>query len=206
MTVQSANWLLIWAYAIGIFDLVSAVFFFLISLKTICSRLSWLSIFAVTFGLFWVTMIFMLLVGIHGRKPQCVRDWIIFCCIGIVFEMGLIVYAIFNDSSFNTGLLKNGILLIAGLVVECMFLYIIYRFYVTMEFCQNCQKPKLVDPCDKKKVNKRQAKAKKKQLPKMRHKGKIVTNGPKVLGGRTIANIPTQPLKLNRSSAASSEY
>lgn len=36
--VQSAKWLLICAYVIGIFDLVSAVFFFLISLKTICNR------------------------------------------------------------------------------------------------------------------------------------------------------------------------
>ncbi|KAH8345822.1 hypothetical protein KR067_006760 [Drosophila pandora] len=199
--VQSAKWLLLCAYVIGIFDLVSAVFFFLISFKTICNRLSWLSIFAVTFGLFWITMILMLLVGIHGGKPRCVRAWIIFCCVGILFEMCLILYAIFNESSFQTGLLKNCLLLTAGLAVESMFLYIIYRFYVTMDFCQKCQRPKpTVDPCEEIKIIEKQEKAKEKPIPKRRR----VTIVEKRLEGKQIVNMPSQPLKLNRSPEVSS--
>ncbi|XP_070070438.1 uncharacterized protein [Drosophila takahashii] len=112
---SSRNSLLIWAYAVGCFDLVSAVLFSMVSFKTICDHLSWLTIFATIFGLFWVSMIVMLLVGIHGRNPRCVRAWIIFSCLGILVEMCLILYAVFSESSFQMGLVKNGLLLMLGL-------------------------------------------------------------------------------------------
>ncbi|XP_001972286.2 uncharacterized protein LOC6546342 [Drosophila erecta] len=136
----SNNSLLVWAYAIGCFDLISAMLFSMVSLKTICDHLSWLTIFAAVFGLFWITMIVMLLVGIHGRNARCVRAWIIFSCVGIMVEMCLVLYAVFNESSFQMGLVKNGLLLMLGLVVECIFLYIVQRFYVTLAFCQACHK------------------------------------------------------------------
>ncbi|KMY98851.1 uncharacterized protein LOC6737556 [Drosophila simulans] len=138
--ISSKKSLLIWAYAIGCFDLISALLFSMVSLKTICDHLSWLTIFAAVFGLFWITMIVMLLVGIHGRHPRCVRAWIIFSCVGIMVEMCLVLYAVFNESTFQMGLIKNGLLLMVGLIVECIFLYIVQRFYVTLAFCQACHK------------------------------------------------------------------
>ncbi|EDX09974.1 GD14246 [Drosophila simulans] len=110
--ISSKKSLLIWAYAIGCFDLISALLFSMVSLKTICDH----------------------------RHPRCVRAWIIFSCVGIMVEMCLVLYAVFNESTFQMGLIKNGLLLMVGLIVECIFLYIVQRFYVTLAFCQACHK------------------------------------------------------------------
>ncbi|XP_016933052.3 uncharacterized protein [Drosophila suzukii] len=199
----SRNSLLIMAYAIGCFDLVSALLFSMVSFKTICEHLSWLTIFAVIFGLFWISMILMLLLGgIHKRNPRCVRAWIIFSCLGILVEMCLILYAVFNESSFQTGLVKNGLLLLLGLVVECIFLYIVQRFYVTLAFCQACHKAltskvaqenqTYPEPNRQRQYNNNYQP---KRYPQIQHpRGKIVHNA------------PSHPMKLSfyRSSESSS--
>ncbi|XP_017014523.2 uncharacterized protein [Drosophila takahashii] len=191
---SSRNSLLIWAYAVGCFDLVSAVLFSMVSFKTICDHLSWLTIFATIFGLFWVSMIVMLLVGIHGRNPRCVRAWIIFSCLGILVEMCLILYAVFSESSFQMGLVKNGLLLMLGLVVECIFLYIVQRFYVTLAFCQACHKA-LTSKVVQENHTYTEPRQQPKRQPQIQHpRGKIVHNA------------PTHPMKLSflRSSDSSS--
>ncbi|XP_017080319.1 uncharacterized protein LOC108114075 [Drosophila eugracilis] len=183
---SSRNWLLIWAYAIGCFDLAAALLFAIVSFKTICTHLSWLTIFASIFGIFWVSMILMLLIGIHGRKPSCVRAWLIFSCLGILVEMCLILYAVFNESTFQTGLVKNGLLLLLGLIVECIFLYIVQRFYVTLAFCKACHqaiKSKLLQEGHSGKHPSRHrlhdANDQPKKYPQLQHpRGKIVHNAP----------------------------
>ncbi|KAH8305288.1 hypothetical protein KR018_011868, partial [Drosophila ironensis] len=75
------------------------------------------------------------------RNPKCVYIWIAFSCVGILFEMGLLAYAFFQETSFQMGLLKNGILLVLGMLVECTFLYIVYRFYVQLKYCEACLRP-----------------------------------------------------------------
>ncbi|KAI8040660.1 hypothetical protein M5D96_006603 [Drosophila gunungcola] len=115
------------------------------------------------------------------RNPRCVRAWIIFSCLGILVEMGLILYAVFNESSFQMGLIKNGLLLMLGL--QCIFLYIVYRFYVTLALCQACHKAierKVIKPHREPK-HERQSQTR--VQPKNRsqiqhHRGKIVHNTP----------------------------
>ncbi|KAH8361603.1 hypothetical protein KR084_009651 [Drosophila pseudotakahashii] len=188
------NSLLIWAYAVGCFDLVSAVLFSMVSFKTICDHLSWLTIFATIFGLFWISMIVMLLVGIHGRNPRCVRAWIIFSCLGILVEMCLILYAVFSESSFQMGLVKNGLLLMLGLVVECIFLYIVQRFYVTLAFCQACHKA-LTSKVVQENHPYTEPRQQPKRKPQIQH--------PR---GKVVHNAPSHPMKLSflRSSDSSS--
>ncbi|XP_016988999.1 uncharacterized protein LOC108051401 [Drosophila rhopaloa] len=193
--ILSPNTLLMWAYGVGFFDLLSAVLFSMVSFKTICNRLSWLTIFAVVFGLFWVSMILMLLVGIHGRNPKCVRAWIIFSCLGILVEMFLILYAVFTESSFQIGLVKNGLLLMLGLCIECSFLYIVYRFYVTLAFCQACHKTiqskvvqqHLTEPSqDSNHQRQKQARD--------QHNNRFQIQNPK---GKIVQNTPSHPRKLS---------
>ncbi|XP_017133556.1 uncharacterized protein LOC108150103 [Drosophila elegans] len=191
----SQNSLLMWGYGVALFDLVSAVLFSLVSFKTICKRLSWLTIFAVVFGLFWVSMILMLLIGIHGRNPRCVRVWIIFSCLGILVEMCLILYAVFNESSFQLGLIKNGLLLMLGLLIECIFLYIVYRFYVTLEFCQACHKA-----IERKVVKQhltephREPKHQRQSQTRVQPKNRYQIQHPR---GKIVYNTPSHPMKLS---------
>ncbi|XP_041633264.1 uncharacterized protein [Drosophila kikkawai] len=105
----------IWAYAIGCFDLIAALLFFVVGLRSISQRLSWLTIFGILFGIFWISMIVMLLLGIQGRRPRLVRAWIIFSCAGILTEIFVFLYGILCESSFHKGLVKNGLLLLAAL-------------------------------------------------------------------------------------------
>ncbi|KAH8379070.1 hypothetical protein KR009_002958, partial [Drosophila setifemur] len=185
--------LLIGAYAIGIFDLISASFFFIVSFRAICNRLSWLTIFAVAFGIFWVSMIVMLLLGIHGRNPKCLKTWITFSCCGILVETILLLYAVLSESTFQTGLFKNILFLAAGLFVESIFLFVIHRFYVTLSFCQKCNKPRKTSkdnvhpnitteskPKSKSKSNQsHKPKSHKKPPPQIQHsQGRIVQNSP----------------------------
>ncbi|XP_039485172.1 uncharacterized protein LOC120447708 [Drosophila santomea] len=201
---SSNNSLLIWAYAIGCFDLISALLFSMVSLKTICDHLSWLTIFAAVFGLFWITMIVMLLVGIHGRNPRCVRAWIIFSCVGIMVEMCLVLYAVFNESTFQMGVVKNGLLLMLGLLVECAFLYIVQRFYVTLAFCQACHNAKTskMEQSQACTNYERECNRQRQHYNNDQSKRNHIQNRK----GNIVLNAPTQPMKLSsfRPSVSSS--
>ncbi|XP_017134693.1 uncharacterized protein LOC108150894 [Drosophila miranda] len=139
--LRPENSLLIWAYIIAMFDLICASLFAGLCLDTIFEHLSWLTIFAVVFGIFWVSMIVVLLVGIYARNPRCVRAWILFSEGGILLEMCLLLYAFFSQSTFQAGLVRNGLFLMSGLIVELIFLYTIYQFYKALARCKRCKRP-----------------------------------------------------------------
>ncbi|KAH8367538.1 hypothetical protein KR200_000065 [Drosophila serrata] len=138
--------LLIWAYVIGCFDLIAASLFTVMGLRMIKERLSWLTISAILFGGFWISMIMMLLIGVRGRRPMYVRNWIIFSCMGILTESCFFLYGILSECCFQEGLIRNGILLIVALFVEFIFLYIVHRFYLTLSRCEPCHKPRAREP------------------------------------------------------------
>ncbi|XP_022218587.1 uncharacterized protein LOC111071507 [Drosophila obscura] len=133
--------LLLWAYVIAIFDLLCATLFAGLCLGTIFEHLSWLTIFAVIFGIFWISMIFVLFIGIYARNPRCLRAWILFSMGGILLEMCLLLYAVFSQSKFQIGLVKNSLFLVSGLIVELIFLYTICQFYKALARCKVCHRP-----------------------------------------------------------------
>ncbi|BFF97229.1 uncharacterized protein DMAD_05682 [Drosophila madeirensis] len=139
--LQPESTLLLGAYVIAIFDLLCASLFAGLCLNTIFEHLSWLSIFAVVFGIFWVSMIFVLFLGIYARNPRCLRAWIRFSMGGILLEMCLLLYAVFRESKFQIGLVRNGLFLVASLIVELIFLFTICQFYKALARCKVCQRP-----------------------------------------------------------------
>ncbi|XP_017043550.1 uncharacterized protein LOC108089713 [Drosophila ficusphila] len=170
----------------------------MVSFKTICDRLSWLTIFAVIFGIFWVSMILMLLFGIRLRHPKCVRAWIIFSCFGILVEMCLILYAVFTESTFQAGLIKNGLLLLLGLIVECIFLYIVYRFNVTLAFCQACHKA-IKSKAVNSNSDKERCPEPNRQTQTYRSQGQHSRRPQQIQHprGKIVQNTPSHPMKLS---------
>ncbi|SPP76691.1 uncharacterized protein LOC117580532 [Drosophila guanche] len=138
--LQPETTLLLGAYVIAIFDLLCASLFTGLCLNTIFEHLSWLSMFAVVFGIFWVSMIFVLFLGIYARNPRCLRAWILFSMGGILLEMCLLLYAVFRQSKFQIGLVRNGLFLVASLIVELIFLYTVCQFYKALARCKVCQR------------------------------------------------------------------
>ncbi|XP_064552310.1 uncharacterized protein LOC135438087 [Drosophila montana] len=139
--------LLYCAYAIAVFDLLCGVLFAALSLCKIFTHLSWLTIFAVCFGLFWLTLIVMLFTGIYRRKSDLVRYWLIFSCVGIFVETCLIIYAFLSESTFQMGLASNSLVLCLGLFVETIFAFVIYQFYQVVATCNPCAQQTYTPPC-----------------------------------------------------------
>ncbi|EDW33476.1 GL15470 [Drosophila persimilis] len=75
------------------------------------------------------------------RNPRCLRAWILFSEGGILLEMCLLLYAFFSQSTFQAGLVRNGLFLMSGLIVELVFLYTIYQFYKALARCKRCKRP-----------------------------------------------------------------
>ncbi|XP_060658166.1 uncharacterized protein LOC132792730 [Drosophila nasuta] len=137
MVLQEES-LLYCAYAIAIFDLLCAVLFAVLSLCLILNHLSWLTIFCVCFGVFWITLILLLISGIYRRDSDMVRYWLMFSCFGIMIESILIVYAFMSHTTFQSGVVRNSFILCLGLFVEAIFAFIIYQFYLTVSSCNVC--------------------------------------------------------------------
>ncbi|KAL7733971.1 hypothetical protein ACLKA6_011668 [Drosophila palustris] len=140
--------LLYCAYSIAAFDLLCAVLFAVLSLSLILSHLSWLTIFCVCFGIFWVSLILLLISGIYTRDSDLVRYWLIFSCFGILMEFILIVYAFLSHSTFQAGVIQNSFILCLGLFVETIFAFIIYQFYLAVSRCDVCDRRPSSPDCD----------------------------------------------------------
>ncbi|XP_034482399.1 uncharacterized protein LOC117787882 [Drosophila innubila] len=141
------NSLLYCAYSIAVFDLLCAVLFSVLSLGLILSHLSWLTIFCVCLGIFWVTLILLLISGIYTRDSDMVRYWLIFSCFGIFVELILIVYAFLSHSTFQAGVIQNSFILCLGLFVETIFAFIIYQFYLAVSRCNVCVRRRSTPDC-----------------------------------------------------------
>ncbi|XP_033149533.1 uncharacterized protein LOC108599090 isoform X2 [Drosophila busckii] len=138
--MQREDSLLYCAYAIGAFDLLCALLFAALSMDMLVGHLSWLTIFGVCFGFFWCSLILLLLFGIYNRNTRLVRYWLLFSIAGIFMELVLIVYAFMRETSFQMGLTSNSLLLFLGLVVETVFVFIVYQFYMLLSKCEACAK------------------------------------------------------------------
>ncbi|XP_030373216.1 uncharacterized protein LOC115623146 isoform X2 [Scaptodrosophila lebanonensis] len=97
--------------------------------------LSWLTIFATCFGIFWFSLIVLLVVGLYRRDTRYMRYWLSFSSAGILIEMFLILYGFFSETKFQLSMAKNIILLLLGLIVESCFVYIIFQFYNVLCKC-----------------------------------------------------------------------
>lgn len=130
--------LLYCAFAIAVFDLLCAALFAALSLGLMLSHLSWLTIFCACFGIFWLSLILVLISGIYRRDSDLVWYWIIFSCCGIFVEFILIIYAFISNSTFQAGIIRNSYLLCLSLFVETIFAFIIYQFYLAVSKCDIC--------------------------------------------------------------------
>ncbi|TDG51174.1 hypothetical protein AWZ03_002261 [Drosophila navojoa] len=144
---QDRSSLLYCAYAIAVFDLLCGVLFAAFSLTKCFSYLTWLAIFAVCFGLFWITLIALLISGIYWRNPTLVGSWLVFSCVGIAIEICLLIYAFISRSTFQVGIAKNSLILLLGLFVETIFVLIIYLFYRELPECSPLVQDKKPPPC-----------------------------------------------------------
>ncbi|KAH8415498.1 hypothetical protein KR222_001219, partial [Zaprionus bogoriensis] len=77
------------------------------------------------------------------RDPGLVWYWIVFSCVGIVVELALIIYAFLSTGTYQEGLVNNSFILCLGLVVETIFAFIIYQFYLAVYNCNPCVQRKL---------------------------------------------------------------
>ncbi|XP_032596801.1 uncharacterized protein LOC116805881 [Drosophila grimshawi] len=162
--------LLYCAYAIAVFDLLCGVLFAVFSLTKIHNHLSWLTIFGVCFGLFWLGLIIVLIFGIYQRKSELVRYWLIFSSVGIFVEICLIMYAFLSHSTFQSGVAKNFSILCIGLIVETIFAFIIYQFYLAVAKCNACGKNFQVPRCTCQERVQSQSQPKSKPSPKPKTK------------------------------------
>ncbi|XP_030372195.1 uncharacterized protein LOC115622404 [Scaptodrosophila lebanonensis] len=128
-------------YVIAACDLLHALFFATRATITVVSRLNKFSMIALLGTMIWVLVVLLLTLGLWKNRPNLVLCWILFSLTGFILDIIFLLWGITSAKTVNWLHIEEYSTLFAGIAIESLCIYLIYRYYMCMDPCRLLDEP-----------------------------------------------------------------